>query len=205
MSGLMNMTGQPERFEALLRQELAPGERLLWHSRAIPRAKRGSMASILFAIPWTAFAVFWTAMAFTVTRAGAGAAAGADGLMQWVFPAFGLPFIAVGLFMFARPLLSRMAAARTAYGITNQRAIQLMARRGVLSESVPLTRIATFTRHERSDGSGTLQISLSGAAPLAARTQTTGFELGAVPDVRRAEHTLRQAMSALGRESSPAV
>lgn len=196
----MKMTGQPERFEALLRQELAPGERLLWHSRAIPRAKRGSMASILFAIPWTAFAIFWTVMAFTLTRAGTGGA-GSDGLMQWAFPAFGLPFIAVGLFMFARPLLSRMAAARTAYGITNQRVIQLMARRGVLSESVPLTRIATFTRHERSDGSGTLQLSLSGAALLAARTQTTGFELGAVPDVRRAEHTLRQAMSAVGQAS----
>ncbi len=195
----MDRTGQPDRFEALLRQELAPGERLLWHSRAIPRAKRGSMASILFAIPWTAFAVFWTAMAFTLTRAGTGGSA--DGLMKWAFPAFGLPFIAVGLFMFARPLLSRMAAARTAYGITNQRVIQLMARRGVLSESVPLTRIATFTRHERSDGSGTLQLSLSGAAVLAARTQTTGFELGAVPDVRRAEHTLRQAMSAVGRAS----
>mgnify|MGYP006163127041 CR=1 FL=1 len=39
----MEIPGQPDRFEALLRQELAPGERLLWHARAIPRAKRESL------------------------------------------------------------------------------------------------------------------------------------------------------------------
>lgn len=190
----MDLTRQPDRFEALLRQELAPGERLLWHARAIPRAKRGSLAIVLFAIPWTAFAVFWTVMAFTLPRMG-----GETGLLTWLFPAFGLPFIAVGLFMFAKPVLSRMAAGRTAYAVTDQRVIQLMAGKGILSESVPLAKITTLTRHEKGDGSGTLQIRLGEDAVAAARRRMTGFELGEVPDVRRAEQALRQAMERANR------
>lgn len=190
----MDLTGQPDRFEALLRQELSPGEHLLWHARAIPRAKRGSLAIVLFAIPWTAFAVFWTVMAFTLPRMG-----GETGLMTWLFPAFGLPFIAVGLFMFAKPLLSRIAAGRTAYGVTDQRVIQLMAGKGILSESVPLAKITTLTRHEKRDGSGTLQIKVNDSAFVAARQRITGFELGVVPDVRRAEQAVRQAMERASR------
>lgn len=190
----MDLTGQPDRFEALLRQELAPGERLLWHARAIPRAKRGSLATVLFAIPWTAFAVFWTVMAFTLPRMG-----GETGLMTWLFPAFGLPFIAVGLFMFAKPVLSRIAAGRTAYAVTDQRVIQLMAGKGILSESVPLAKITTLTRHEKGDGSGTLEIKLSESPSLASRQRAAGFDLGVVPDVRRAEQALRQAMERANR------
>lgn len=185
----MEMPGQPDRFEALLRQELAPGERLLWHARAIPRARRGSLAIVLFAIPWTAFAVFWTAMASTVPRMD-----GEIGLIGWLFPAFGLPFIAVGLFMFAKPVLSRIAAGRTVYGVTDQRVIQLMAGKGIMSESVPVEKISTLTRHEKRDGSGTLQIKVSDSPFVEARQRMTGFELGVVPDVRRAEQVVRQAM-----------
>lgn len=194
MPQFMDLTGQPDRFEALLRQELAPGERLLWHARAIPRTKRGSLAIVLFAIPWTAFAIFWTVMAFTLPRMG-----GETGLMTWLFPAFGLPFIAVGLFMFAKPLLSRIAAGRTAYAVTDQRVIQLMAGKGILSESVPLAKITTLTRHEKRDGSGTLQIKLTDSPFVDARQRMTGFDLGVVPDIRRAEQVLRQAMERVSR------
>ena len=194
----MAIPGQPDSFEALLRQELAPGERLLWHARAIPRAKRGSLAIVLFAIPWTAFALFWTTMAFTMTRMGGET----DPFMTWVFPAFGLPFIAVGLFMFARPLLSRMAAGRTAYGVTDQRVIQLMAGKGIMSESVPLGKITTLTRHERKDGSGTLKIAIDDGLAVPANRRVTGFELGEVPEVRRAEQVLRQAMERAGRAAA---
>lgn len=190
----MTIPGQPDSFEALLRQELGRGERLLWHSRAIPRAKRGSLAIFLFAIPWTAFAVFWTVMAFTMTRI-----AGETGLMAWAFPAFGLPFIAVGLFMFGRPLLSRIAAGRTVYGVTDQRVIQLMAGKGVMSESVPLAKIATLTRHERRDGSGSLRIAVDDGFAVPASKRVTGFELGEVPQVQRAEQVLRQAMEQASR------
>lgn len=185
----MELTGQPDRVEALLRQELASGERLLWHSRALPRAKRGSLAIVLFAIPWTAFSIFWVVMAFTMTRLDSDA-----NLMDWLFPAFGLPFVAVGLFMFVRPLLSRLAAGRTIYAVTDQRVIQLMAGKGVFAESVPVDRIGTLTRHEKGDGSGTLQIRIDDRPVVEARQRMTGFELGEVPDVRRAEQAVRQAM-----------
>lgn len=186
----MELTGQPDRFEALLRQELATGERLLWHSRALPRAKRGSLAIVLFAIPWTAFSVFWTVMAFTMTRMGGET----DVMMTWLFPAFGLPFITVGLFMFAKPFLSRMAAGRTVYAVTDQRVIQLMAGKGIFSESIPIAKIGTLTRHEKGDGSGTLQIRIVDSPVAEASKRMTGFELGVVPDVHRAEQAVRQAM-----------
>lgn len=195
MPGVMDLTGQPDPFEALLRQELAPGEHLLWHARAIARAKRGSMAIVLFAIPWTAFAVFWTVMAFTLPRIG-----GETGLMTWLFPAFGLPFIGAGLFMFAKPMLSRIAAGRTAYGITDRRVIQLMQGKGVIAQSVLVERIGSVTRRERGDGSGSLQLSLTAESPFSAGNRPTGFDLGEVPDVRRAEQALRQAMDRAARQ-----
>jgi hypothetical protein len=191
----MDLSGQPDRFEALLRQELSPGERLLWHARALPRAKRGTLAILLFAIPWTAFAVFWTVMAFTMTRMGGET----DAVMAWLFPAFGLPFIAVGLFMFAKPVLSRMAAVRTVYAVTDQRVIQLMAGKTIMSESVPVTRVTAITRKERRDGSGNLQLKLAGDLAVPTAQRLTGFDLGEVPGVRMAEQALRQAMERAGR------
>lgn len=196
----MDLSGQPDRFETLLRQELDTGERLLWHARGIARSKRGSLALVLFAIPWTAFAVFWTTMAFTMTR-GSGQV---DSLFAWLFPAFGLPFIAVGLFMLAGPLLSRIAAGRTAYAITDQRVIQLMAGKSVMSQSVPLSKVEGITRHERANGNGTLKLDLQSviAGPYSARK--TGFELGEVPQVRLAEQALRQAMERAAAQASRA-
>ncbi|MFN4113084.1 MAG: hypothetical protein ACK4GD_04005 [Sphingomonadaceae bacterium] len=192
----MTIPGQPDSYESLLRQELLPGERLLWHARAVARIKRGTVPVFLFAIPWTAFSLFWIGMSFVMISSSA-----EDPWLMWVFPLFGLPFLGIGLFMLSRPFLSVIAARKTCYGITDQRVIQLFSGKGILSESVPVDRIGTITRHERSDGSGSLQLKIEDPASVPARNRVAGFDLGEVPDIRRAEQVLRQAMERVGKAS----
>ena len=44
--------------------QLDAGERLLWHGRPDPKRQMlGGLAIMLFGIPWTAFALFWTGAA----------------------------------------------------------------------------------------------------------------------------------------------
>jgi hypothetical protein len=64
--------------------ELQPGEKLVWAERpqAMALARR-HMARSLIGIPFTAFAVFWTWMAYTGTRKGA------PGAFATFFPALG--------------------------------------------------------------------------------------------------------------------
>jgi len=44
--------------ESILRRELLPAERLLWSGRPDPARLRAAFAIWLFAVPWTAFALF---------------------------------------------------------------------------------------------------------------------------------------------------
>lgn len=178
--------GQDKRFENELRAGLEPGERLLWHARAIKRAKRGSWAIFLFAIPWTAFALFWTSMALLMTS-------GEEGFFRYVFPLFGLPFVLIGVFMLSKPVLSRIASGRMAFGITDSRVIQLYIGKGILTESMPLTRIKSISSFKRSNGSGSLTMKLKKDKSETTRERARSFELGSVPDVANAEKILRDA------------
>ena len=54
----------PADLDAIARDELAPGEAVAWAAQPdARRAALGALAVWLFAVPWTAFSVFWTAMA----------------------------------------------------------------------------------------------------------------------------------------------
>lgn len=68
----------------------------------------------LFAIPWTAFSLFWTAMASMVLK---------QSLWFFPFPMFGIPFIVVGCFMLYAPFLRYKQSKETIYLITNKRLI----------------------------------------------------------------------------------
>ena len=83
--------GQP------LENELDEGETVVWVGR--PSTRRmlwRALPIVLFAIPWTAFAIFWTfgAAGFKVPDF----QQGFD-----FFPLFGIPFILIGLGMFSSP------------------------------------------------------------------------------------------------------
>ncbi|MBC8140345.1 MAG: hypothetical protein H7Y38_02760, partial [Armatimonadetes bacterium] len=50
----------PRELDAALESAREPGEQLLWTGRPAPwRTVRGEWAAFVFAIPWTAFALFW--------------------------------------------------------------------------------------------------------------------------------------------------
>ena len=91
-----------DQLELALERELEAGERVRWKGRGMLQEALTRFALYLFAIPWTAFALFWTAMAWSAT----GAMDENAGFLSYAFPLFGLPFIAVGIFMLATPFLA---------------------------------------------------------------------------------------------------
>jgi hypothetical protein len=108
--------------------ELESGERIRWQGQPVvgASAAKGTWAMFIFAIPWTAFAVFWTLGASGLLFGGGHANSGPLAI-RIIFPLFGLPFIAVGVWMLTMPArakkkIARMAE-RTAYVITDRRAI----------------------------------------------------------------------------------
>jgi hypothetical protein len=129
--------------------ELAPGEHIEWIG--VPRPHYftpASTSAFLFAIPWTAFAIFWmSAASWGVSKS--------DGpAMTWAFPLFGLPFVLIGFGMLSTPLWTHHSARRTVYAITNRRAILVRGGRTTTFRSFLPDRLHELQRRERNDGSG---------------------------------------------------
>lgn len=107
--------------------ELREDEDLVWVGQPRPwRLARSAVPVFLFGIVFFGFAVFWTVMASSATNAGSHATPGGQGttgLVQRVFPLFGIPFLLVGAGMLLSPLLAAFVARRTVYAITTRRAI----------------------------------------------------------------------------------
>lgn len=140
-----------------LQRFLEPGETIVWAGQPNPgRAVRSTLPIWFFAIPWTAFSLFWTAMA-----GGAAwflkSAAGPPGLMGIVFPLFGLPFIGIGLAMLAAPFWAWRAAQKTVYVATNRRAlIGTPSGDGYAVKDYADDDLADLNLTIRNDGSGSI-------------------------------------------------
>jgi hypothetical protein len=170
-----------------LDRELRAGERLLWHGRPLPRVAWPALAIWLFAVPWTAFSVFWTTMAF------AGAQAFDEvSFLSYAFPLFGTPFIAVGVGMLAMPFLPLFAARKTLFAVTDQRLLRLYLGRRLATKSVPGERIGEIDRSERRDGSGSLKIAVGSHVDSDGDRRIDHFEIGEVEDVMTADGRVRE-------------
>ncbi|NVE93438.1 hypothetical protein [Altererythrobacter lutimaris] len=176
-------TLQPDRLSLALDRELKSGERVLWEQRQIARVSYMSFGIYLFAIPWTAFSLFWTAMA----AAGAASMDDGFGILSWAFPLFGVPFIVVGLGMLGSPFLPLWNKGKVLYAITNERLIKLKLGRTINAESVPARRIGAVKRTERRDGSGTLGIVTGMSRDNDGDLSTDHFVIENVADVLRAQ------------------
>lgn len=140
-----------------IRRFLDPGEEIVWAGQPnASRAMRSTLPILFFAVPWTAFALFWTAMAggaawFTAR------ASGPPGLMGVVFPLFGLPFILIGLAMLSAPYWAWRSAQRTVYVVTNRRAlIGTPAGGGYTVKDYAGKDLDDLNLTVRADGSGTI-------------------------------------------------
>src|SRR5688572_15650599 len=147
-------TRLPPQLRLLVESELQSGERITWMEQPIPsRMARMTLPIVLFGIPWTAFALFWTA----------GAAWGTSkmehgpGLFS-AFPLFGLPFILIGFGMLSSPYWARRKARRSAYVLTDRRAILFTAgwRGSVTIRTFEPERLTDLRRKQHTDGSGDL-------------------------------------------------
>lgn len=186
----MDLSGRQDALEQELRQALARGERVRWQGKGLARVNFALFATYLFAIPWTAFSLFWTAMAWGATKADN---LGDAGALAWAFPLFGLPFILVGLGMMAAPFLPLWTGARTIFAITDHRVIRLRSGRQLDSDSVPLERVGQLKRKQGRDGSGTLSFPVSISRDSDGDQTTDYFVLGPVAQIGAVEDALRQA------------
>jgi hypothetical protein len=188
------------RVQQFFESEINPGETVVWS--AAPDPKRSwykALPMVLFAIPWTAFAIFWMfgAMGFKApdfSRSG--------GFMQLLFPLFGLPFVLVGLGMFASPFWLRRQAALTGYFITNQRAVLVEKRffGGFRVRSFFPEDLSALDRTQREDGSGDIIISREFRR---SRNGTAEVPVGffGIPDARSVEAFLQRLASSKTKPS----
>ena len=104
-----------------IQNHLLPGEDILWDGQPnLSRAFNAGSAGIsIFGIIWLGFSLFWTVMAFAMTRA-----SGTPDIFSFLFPLFGLPFVAIGVFMvFFAPAKQKEKNQSTYYYVTNKRII----------------------------------------------------------------------------------
>lgn len=188
--------------EMALQRELQRGERVLWKGRPLPRLNITAFALWLFAVPWTAFALFWTVMAY----AGVSSMEPEDGgLIAYAFPLFGLPFILVGLGTMAGPFLPLFLARRTMFAITDRRLIRLRLGQRLITQSVEGASIGSIERSERRDGSGTLKIVAEKYADSEGDQRIEHFVIGEVANVIEAENELRDMRERISQSGRTAL
>ena len=176
-----------QRLALALTRELQDGEAVVWQGMKLARVEPKAFAIYLFAIPWTGFALFWMAMAglFTI-------GASSDPF-AWIFPLFGLPFVLIGLGMFAIPFLSFFQRGRVLFAVTDKRVLKLSLGGDLTVVSVPAEKIRETVRHESADGTGTIDLSLS------TEVENYGGRLGRKLELGRVERVFEayQAVTAL--------
>ena len=195
---LFGNSSLPDELDARVRSELDHSEHLLWVGQPQPsRFARKALPLVLFAIPWTAFAVFWMVMASVGVLQNAGPGIGG---FDVCFPLFGIPFVLVGLGMLSSPFWLRRNAKRTCYALTNRRAI-LWAAGFFGSVEVRSYRPAALTKIVRRDypnGSGDLvfeeTITMPGTRYRDTFASTQGHGFMGIDNVREIEELLRKAL-----------
>jgi hypothetical protein len=191
MIGCMETPNLPSpELESILRRELMPGERLLWSGRPDPSRLRAAFAIWFFAVPWTAFALFWEAMALLPWMASSHTPLGIQWSFGIIFPLFGLPFIGVGLTMLWMPFKARRKAAHTIYGLTDQRLLRVSAGRQRESASVLISQMGPIDVTADADGYGTLRVQTGTSRDSDGDRVTERFEVFGVPGVNRLEGLL---------------
>jgi hypothetical protein len=182
--GASDASQLPEPVRRMLQAELQPGESIRWLAQPIPkRLAMTSLPIVLFAVPWTAFAVFWVWGAANSTCS-------SPSLEARLFPLFGVPFVLVGLGMFASPFWLMRAAKRTVYAVSDRRALVVSQRWSLPVRSFEPEKLCDLRRDQHGDGSGNL---VFGQDIVATRNGSRAVDYGfmAVPNVREAEEFVR--------------
>lgn len=176
----------PRELQNMVDRELEPGETVVWMDMPIPRCfTPASLGTFLFAIPWTAFAIFWIcgASGFRIPDFSQGGAA--------LFPLFGLPFVLVGLAMLSSPLWVRRKSLRTVYAITDRRAIVFEGGSKTTIRSFAPEDLREVYRREKQDRSGDVVIPRHATSGTVNDQQPEGFGFLNIRNPKEAERLLR--------------
>lgn len=189
---MIDSTTLPRELRSQVEMELQSGERVVWMDQPIPaRYARSSIGLVIFGIPWTAFSIFWVAMAAKGVSSMKG---GMGGMIAWLFPLFGVPFVLIGLGMLSSPWWARRRAARTAYVITDRRAILFEGgwRGGLNVRSFePASLRGELQRKQHADGSGDLIFQENVRRDSDGDRRVTRVGFMAVRDVKGVEEKIR--------------
>jgi hypothetical protein len=129
-----------------LRQELDPGERLLWagQPRQGLRLQTSDFVMIPASLMWGGFAIAWEVMAFAIGA-------------PIFFKLWGIPFVLVGLYiMVGRFFFDARRRARTFYGLTDRSLLLITGGRRRMVRRFDLTQLGPISLQEHGDGSGVL-------------------------------------------------
>jgi len=177
---------------AVIKQELAPQERLLWSGQ--PRRglalKSSDLRTIPFSIIWTSFAIFWEASVII-------------GKAPLIMKLWGVPFVLIGLYMVAgRFFVDAWQRARTIYGLTNERVIIISNFSGTKIKSLNLRTLTDITLDQKSDEVGTITFPLvptfnSRDMWARRRSQPVGPSLEMIENPRKVYEMIREAQRQL--------
>jgi hypothetical protein len=135
---------------------LSPGEKVLWSGqppRGLLILRRADLFIIPFFVFWTGFACFWELSVLAIFLSGGANVAGPGICM----PLFGLPFVAIGLFMLGGRFVGDvLARRRTFYALTDRRVLLVTGLRGQIVTAVPLEKIDNIGMTVHRNGTGTL-------------------------------------------------
>lgn len=180
----------PMHLREAIETERESGEQLLWVGQPDPlRSVGAEWGAFVFAIPWTAFALFWEAMAIGL---GFSPKVGTPQVIGWVFVLFGLPFIGVGVAMLSSPFVAMAKARQTVYAVTSKRILILTKKgSGLESHSFVPRYVGDLQRTERGDGSGNLAIAPPANRFGTVRGQINGSVFMGIKNVREVERIIR--------------
>ena len=154
---------------------LGPNEHFLWAGRPDPRRFFAPVDVFLvpFSLFWLAFAIFWEVGALTAVLSSPGLEP-----VALLFPLFGVPFVAIGLYMaVGRFVVKARRRRRTHYALTNRRVLAVDTRdSGPTVQALFLDQIPAVNTRVRADGSGTLTFGQPSGGVMA-MYDDTGMEL----------------------------
>ena len=161
-----------------VRQQMRAAETPRWIGYPIPGkfAIKTSMPIFLFAIPWTAFAIFWEWKAMKSPSI--------------LFPMFGIPFLVIGFYQLSSPLRQYWQARRTIYVVSNQRLLILAGLLRPSAKSFAPSDIGPLKVETSNDGSGSVVFSERRTSDGEGGWNVEKIGFIAIPRVREAEEQI---------------
>lgn len=168
---------------SILRDELAPGEAVVWEGR--PRVGTlilRSLPTSFFGLFFFGFVAVWIFLASHSVEGG------------WM-SVFAIPLLVIGAGMVLAPLWAALGAGRTRYAVTDRRVVLCEpSGLGIRIRSYSPAALANIVRTRRWDGSGDLIFEEVRTRGAQGRDRVTQRGFRAIPDVRRVEALIRSTL-----------